>query len=63
MKQFTKRQFTDILKNNGYWLERTSGSHYIYKNTDGQTISVPQSCKSVVLLRLIKEHSLKEDKR
>lgn len=63
MRQFTERQFADILKYNGYWRVRQTGSHCIYKNADGNVISVPQSHKSVVLLRLIKENNLDERKR
>lgn len=63
MRQFTEKQFADILKYNGYWRVRQTGSHCIYKNADGNVISVSQSHKSVVLLRLIKENNLDERKR
>ena len=59
MQQFTEKKFLTILKENGFVYIRTKGSHSIYKNEDGIHLSVPKKLKSVVALRLIKEHNLK----
>ena len=61
MKQYNEKQFSDILKENGYWKVRTTGSHSIYKNVEGNIISVPQSHNYCVLRRLIKENNLHEN--
>ena len=58
MKQYTLREFIKILKFNGFWYDRCSGSHTIYINNKGRHISIPKSLKSVVIQRLIKENNL-----
>ena len=60
MKQYTNKLFTAILSNNGYHLDRTKGSHYIYINEEGKHISIPHKLKCVIARRLIKENGLKE---
>lgn len=56
--EWTKRNFRILLKNNGYILDRTKGSHFIYKNFDGNTISFNKDLNKMVAKRLIKEHKL-----
>lgn len=57
MRQFIHKEFTRILKYNGYCLDRIKGSHHIYIK-DNNHISVPKNLKSVIALRLIKENNL-----
>jgi len=42
----------------GYHLVRTKGSHYIYKNDDGRTVSVNLRINKMVAQRLIKRYDL-----
>lgn len=59
LKQWSGREFQKILRNNGYEPMRTCGSHVIYKNTYGNTISVPKGEPNKMLTRrLIKENNL-----
>ena len=60
MKQISRERFIKILKNNGYEHIRTKGSHSIYKNSEGNHITVSLNLKSVVYQRLIKENNLVE---
>ena len=57
MIQYSFREFTGILKYNGYELARTSGDHYIYIK-DGKHISINRKPKGCVCRRLIKENNL-----
>jgi len=58
MQQFTYREFSKLLKNNGYIESRQKGSHVIYTSNNGNHISVPLHIRSVIARRLIKEHGL-----
>lgn len=60
MRQYSNLKFKSILRRNGYWCIRVTGSHFIYTNSMGNTISVPLRLKSVIALRLIKENQLLE---
>lgn len=61
MKQYSVRDFKRLLEKNGYTLDRKSGDHLIYAKDGCAPISITATrMKSVVALRLIKEHSLKE---
>lgn len=60
MKQYTHKEFVRLLKKNGYWLDRQSGSHSIYLNNKGRHISIPQTLVCVIARRLIKENNLYE---
>lgn len=60
MKQIERKYFIQLLRKNGYEYIRSSGSHSIYKNNNNRIVSVPKRLKSVVALRLIKEHNLYE---
>lgn len=59
MKQFKFREFTQVLKLNGYTLNRWNGDHAIYVNSSGRHISVPRTMVGVIINRLIKENNLK----
>lgn len=61
MRQFTTKEFIRILNNNGFHYVRSNGSHYIYKNSDGNHISIPLKLSCVIAQRLIKENDLNID--
>lgn len=54
----TLRNFKIKLKQNGYLLRRTNGSHLVFKNEAGQLISVNKDLNRMVERRLIKEFHL-----
>ena len=60
-KTWTSREFTKLLKRNGYEYSRCSGDHMIYKR-DGRTISFnvcgKRGLNRMVAQRLIKEYGL-----
>lgn len=58
MKQYTFKEFTKLLNNNGFYLNR-KGDHFIFTNNIGKHISVPFNIKCVIARRLIKENNLK----
>lgn len=59
MKQWTFKDFSKILINNGYHVARISGGHYIFKNGNGNHISIPyRNIQCVIAKRLIKENNL-----
>ena len=58
MKQWKLKEFLRILKKNGYTYDRHNGDHYIYVNSNGRHISVPQKPACVILRRLVKEYKL-----
>lgn len=60
-KRYSSKEFKQLLKKNGYWVERIKGSHYIYTNQQGNIISVPKDLNVIIALRLIKENNLTED--
>lgn len=57
MQQIKFEKFVKILNKNGFYLVRTNGSHFIYKNKK-HTLSIKKPLKSVISLRLIKEFNL-----
>lgn len=57
MNQYTFLEFSRILKDNGFHLDRINGSHYIYVK-DSRHISISRNLKSVIANRLIKENNL-----
>lgn len=61
LKQWSKKDVSKIMKNNGYYVVRSSGDHTIYKNDNGNTISIPLSREpnKMLMRRLIKENNLK----
>ena len=54
---YDNRQFTKLLRQNNYILDRQNGSHKIYSN-GRSTISVPKKLNKMIALRLIKENRL-----
>lgn len=54
----TYRKIRRRLLAKGYHLVRTKGSHYIYKNDDGRTVSVNLRINKMVAQRLIKRYDL-----
>lgn len=52
------KKFGKILKNNNYENTRIKGSHYIFKNAEGNTIVVNLKLNRMVAKRLIKENNL-----
>lgn len=58
-KPYTKKEFEKLLINNGFFLQRVKGSHFIYRNgTD--LISVSKNLNKMISHRLIKEYHLAE---
>ena len=59
MQPYSFRDFTKILKNNGYFEVRISGDHHIFKK-DGVSdiITVSQKPNPCICRRLIKTYSL-----
>lgn len=57
MKTYNKREFTNILSNNGYKYVRCKGSHFIYQKAT-ETIAVPKNLNKMISRRLIKEYNL-----
>jgi len=58
MQSYSLKQFTRILKNNGFILDRIKGSHHIFKNEKNNIIVVPRILNICVATRLIKENNL-----
>jgi len=54
---FNFKTMCKILKQNGYILLRTKGSHFIYSNGN-RTISINKDLNMMVARRLIKENQL-----
>ena len=55
------RDFTDILKANGYKKDRGNGGHEIWERTITDSISIPVHDRSInggIARRLIKQHNL-----
>ena len=57
VKAYSKREFEQLLSDNGYEYARCKGSHFVYKK-GSSTIIVPKNLNSMIGRRLIKEHSL-----
>lgn len=53
------KRFTRLVEANGYSLARVTGSHYIYVNDSGKSITVNVHLNRMVMQRLIKENDLK----
>ena len=58
MKIYTEKEFTKILKHNGYSFDRQKGDHKIYVNSTGRHISVKYPLNPCISRRLIKEYNL-----
>lgn len=58
MKQYTRREFVKLVRQNGFEYVRSRGSHDIYYNKEGRHITIPQTLVDVIARRLIKENNL-----
>lgn len=58
MRQWGRSEFIKMLERNGYYYDRNNGSHSIYKNKDGNHITVPYKIEAPIAKRLIKENNL-----
>ncbi len=58
MRQFTRREFVTLVRQNGFGYVRSHGSHDIYYNKEGRHITIPQTLVDVIAKRLIKENNL-----
>lgn len=59
MRTFNKREIEKILKKNGWRLHHFTGSHAIYKNENGEHITIGLcKCNKMIMQRLIKQHQL-----
>ena len=56
-KVYSKREFEQLLSDNGYEFARCKGSHFVYKKGNA-TVVVPKNLNSMIGRRLIKEHNL-----
>lgn len=55
MKQYTRREFVKLVRQNGFEYVRSHGSHDIYYNKEGRHITIPQTLVDVIARRLIRE--------
>lgn len=59
-KNWSTREFTKILSNNGYKYLRGHGDHYIYYNEEiNRKIVINKNINKMVCRRLLKEYDLK----
>lgn len=59
-KTWSVREWKELLYKNGYRPVRQTGSHVIYENDVGDTITVKfKDINKMIAKRMIKEHSLK----
>lgn len=58
MKQYTRREFVKLVRQNGFEYVRSKGGHDIYYNKEGRHITIPQTLVDVIVRRLIKENNL-----
>ena len=57
VKAYSKREFEQLLTDNGFEFARCKGSHFVYKK-ENETVVVPKNLNSMIGRRLIKEHNL-----
>lgn len=58
MKQYTRREFVKLVRQNGFEYKRSNGGHDLYYNNRGRHISIPQTLVDVIARRLIRENNL-----
>lgn len=57
---YNKRDIQRILRNNGWTLHHCKGSHQIYKNENGEHLTIGTcKCNKMIMQRLIKQYNLK----
>ena len=59
MNVYTFKDMKRKLRKNGYILDHINGSHYIYKNSKGNVITINLRLNPMVAKRLIRENRLK----
>ena len=60
MCTYNKRDVQRILKNSEFYFHHKNGSHSIYRNKNGQHLSVNvDDCNRMIMQRLIKQYNLK----
>lgn len=58
-KTYNIREVKQIIRDNGYRFDRQTGSHEIYKNDEGDSITIKSTkCNKMIFQRLVKEHNL-----
>ena len=55
--EYSFRDFTKILRRNGFYLARCRGDHYMFKK-GGKNVTVNRKLNMMVARRLIKENDL-----
>lgn len=58
--KYNMRMIKKIMKDNGYRLV-SERKHMIFKNDDGDMVSLPKNCKDSILKYEFKHHNIKED--
>ena len=58
MEQYTSREFTKIVQENGFKYDRSKGSHFIYINDKVRHKKKKKRLECVIARRLIKENNL-----
>lgn len=58
MKQYARREFVKLVRQNGFEYMRSKGGHDIYYNNKGRHISIPQTLVDVIARRLVRENNL-----
>ena len=53
MRQYTRREFVKLVRQNSFEYVRSKGGHDIYYNNKGRHISIPQTLIDVIARRLI----------
>ena len=56
-KSYNKREFNNMLINNGFTLSRIRGSHYVFKRGN-ESIVINKDPNYIVVRRLIKKYNL-----
>ena len=60
-KIYNLKEFQRLLRKNGWELERTKGSHYIYKHKDySDNLAINGNCNKMLCKRLIETYNLCE---
>lgn len=57
--QYKRREFTRILRDNGFRYVRTSGDHDIYKRYPGETAVIQGNPNALICRKYIQEFDLK----
>ena len=56
---YNKKDIQRILKSNGWTVHRQKGSHIVYKNANGEHLTVTvNTCNKMIMQRLIKQYGL-----